>query len=448
MRIEDISKETLTKASDADLFDLRLRTCQVWNRHFHRTNVASARSFERSDLVSKYSSLMKEMGNRNLRPSRDALDRYLLRNKLNMGLDPVSIGEIVLDKGCVVVGGDFAHDPKGAEVCDLFVSPNMGYEDVIKRLLNKKITGQISKPVEFHFGQESLGEMCLPLFDLVLRPRISLEKQWTNSDNDILFCPECAMSSLSDSKCADCGVGMTNVVPTFKSFDNEVVVSKPGFEETENEITFRIREPGRFQSDSFRRIALQQSKPRVFGIIGKLTGETTTTLQSLRFPKADTWTIEKARSWTSAHPNITKSDMAATEVEEEEVPEITKNVEFSIKKVDEGEPAQHIIGGVVYAPLVEDADGDFSTEDDIWKGLTSFMLGGGRIKIMHQGRDVRATVIENYQVPVDVEVGGELITKGSWWSTAKLHESEKDAWKAVKAGELTGWSMAGIARAA
>lgn len=447
MRIEDISEETLTKASDSDLFDLRLRTCQVWNRHFHRTNVASARSFERSDLVSRYSLLMKEMGDRNLRPARDTLDRYLLRNKMNMGLDPVSIGEIVLDKSCVVVGGDFAHDPKGAEVCDIFVSPNMGYADVVKRMLNKTITAQISKPVEFHFGQESLGEVRLPLFDLVLVPRVSLEKEWTNSDSDILYCPECAMSSLSNSRCIDCGADMTNIVPTFKSFDNEFVVSKPGFEETENEITFRIRNPGRFQKDSFRRIALQQKKPRVFGIIGKLVGATTTTLQSLRFPKADGWTIEKAQSWTKSHPSITKSDMLVTEVEEEEVEEVSKSVEFSIKKVD-SDSDQHIIGGIVYSPLVEDADGDFSTEEDIWKGLTSFMMSGGRIKIMHKGRDVMATVIENYQVPVDFEVNGELVTKGSWWLTAKLHDSEKEAWKAVRAGELTGWSMAGIARAA
>jgi hypothetical protein len=444
MRIEDISKETLTKASDADLFDLRLRTCQVWNRHFHKTTAAAAGSFERADLLNRYSVLMKEMDARTLRIVRENIDGYLLRNTLMQGLDPVSIGEIVLDKGCVVVGGDFAHDPKGAEVCDLFVSPNMGYGDAVKKALNKHITGQISKPVEFHFGQESLGDVHLPLFDLILRPRTMLEKQWSNTEIDLLFCPECEMSWLPGiSTCVDCGAEMTNLVPTFKAFDNEIVVSKPGFEETENEVTFRVREPGRFQSDSFRRIALQQSKPRVFAIIGRLTGETSTTIQSLRFPKADGWTIPEARAWVNAHSSVTKRDVIhAGDAEEIEEPEEEKDVEFGIKKVDE----QHLVGGVVYEPDVVDADGDYVLADDIRQAAYSFSKNGARVKIMHSGRPIQATVVESYIVPVDFTMEKQVIKAGTWWMTVYI--ADERAWQAVKAGELTGFSMGGVGRAA
>ena len=88
-------------------------------------------------------------------------------------------------------------------------------------------------------------------------------------------------------------------------------VEKPGYEETENEVRYRVREPGQFQEDSFRRITLKKDKPRVFAVIGRLKGEATTTTQALRFPKDDDWTIPKARTWIKAHPDAVKFiDMA------------------------------------------------------------------------------------------------------------------------------------------
>lgn len=78
-------------------------------------------------------------------------------------------------------------------------------------------------------------------------------------------------------------------------------------EETENEIRFRVKEPGKFKEGSFRRITIKKDKPKIFGIIGKLKGETSTTLQSLRFPKDDGWTKDKAKKWISDNPEVTKS---------------------------------------------------------------------------------------------------------------------------------------------
>lgn len=90
----------------------------------------------------------------------------------------------------------------------------------------------------------------------------------------------------------------------------DTVTTKPGFEETENEIRYRIREPGDFQDNSFRRITLQKDKPRVYGITGRLKGEDKTTLQALRFPKEDEWDVPKARAWVKDHPDI-KKDLSA-----------------------------------------------------------------------------------------------------------------------------------------
>lgn len=80
----------------------------------------------------------------------------------------------------------------------------------------------------------------------------------------------------------------------------------PGIDETEEEFRVRLRDPNDFQPESFRRIVLQSEKPRVFGIVGRLKDETTTTLQALRFPKEDDWTRDSVRRWLDDHPDIGK----------------------------------------------------------------------------------------------------------------------------------------------
>ena len=66
-------------------------------------------------------------------------------------------------------------------------------------------------------------------------------------------------------------------------------------------IRHRLKDPKLFQKGSFRTIYIKKDKPRVKGVIGKLVGKKTTTLQSLLFPKADGWTLAKAKAWTKKH---------------------------------------------------------------------------------------------------------------------------------------------------
>lgn len=73
------------------------------------------------------------------------------------------------------------------------------------------------------------------------------------------------------------------------------------WEETENEIRHRLRDPADFRANSFRRITLEAKKPRVYAVVGKLKGETKTTVQSLRFPKQDGWSVAKAKQWLQDH---------------------------------------------------------------------------------------------------------------------------------------------------
>ncbi len=53
-------------------------------------------------------------------------------------------------------------------------------------------------------------------------------------------------------------------------------------------------------------MTLKTSKPRIFALVGPIKGETKTSLQALRFPKSDGWTLSSAKSWVADHPEIKK----------------------------------------------------------------------------------------------------------------------------------------------
>ena len=58
-----------------------------------------------------------------------------------------------------------------------------------------------------------------------------------------------------------------------------------------NESSCRIREPGSFEANSFRR--MKSGKLSI--IIGKLKGKSSTTTQAYRYPTND-WSVEEARN--------------------------------------------------------------------------------------------------------------------------------------------------------
>ncbi|MBU0909625.1 MAG: hypothetical protein KJ717_08655, partial [Proteobacteria bacterium] len=64
-----------------------------------------------------------------------------------------------------------------------------------------------------------------------------------------------------------------------------------------NEHSARIRDPGDFEKDSFRRKNIETG---IDIIIGKLKGKTTTTTQAYRF-KVDSFTAAEAKKWLKDH---------------------------------------------------------------------------------------------------------------------------------------------------
>jgi HK97 family phage prohead protease len=88
------------------------------------------------------------------------------------------------------------------------------------------------------------------------------------------------------------------------------------WESVGDEIRHRLIDPAKFEDGSFRRIEIQKTKPRVGGIVGKLKGQKTMTLQALRFPLGDGWTVETAKAWVKEHIDVVKKEINMAEQKE------------------------------------------------------------------------------------------------------------------------------------
>lgn len=78
-----------------------------------------------------------------------------------------------------------------------------------------------------------------------------------------------------------------------------------------NEHACRLREPGEFEPNSFRRVSRDHNGKSYDVIMGKLKGETTMTEQAYRYPK-DTWTTAEARAHCKSHDGISFEPASTT----------------------------------------------------------------------------------------------------------------------------------------
>jgi len=88
------------------------------------------------------------------------------------------------------------------------------------------------------------------------------------------------------------------VVPWKKK--SEYLEYKPAPDVTENTIRIRVRDPDDFQEGSFRTIRIGSEDEGIQATIGRLKGETSTTVQSYIFDK-DKWTVARAQAWVDEH---------------------------------------------------------------------------------------------------------------------------------------------------
>ena len=121
---------------------------------------------------------------------------------------------------------------------------------------------------------------------------------------------------------------------------------------------------------------------------------------------------------------------------------------LSIIPVDKASD-QQIVMGIVYqpgSPDDTDSQGDWTDAKEIQKVAFQFMEDRIGLKIMHKGKNIRANILESYIAPIDFEVEGKSVKKGSWIMTARI--LDKKIFAKIKKGKYTGFSMAGWAQTA
>lgn len=117
--------------------------------------------------------------------------------------------------------------------------------------------------------------------------------------------------------------------------------------------------------------------------------------------------------------------------------------QVQIAKVDD---TKHIVIGVVYQPDVEDAHGDMMDAVEIEKAAHLFMEGQHTYNIdkQHDLDADKGYVVESYIAPCDMEIGDQMIAKGSWVAGVKV--TDDDTWEDIQKGEITGFSMWGVGK--
>ncbi|NTU17260.1 XkdF-like putative serine protease domain-containing protein [Bacillus subtilis] len=122
-----------------------------------------------------------------------------------------------------------------------------------------------------------------------------------------------------------------------------------------------------------------------------------------------------------------------------EPPSFEKKVRlFTKSEQDE----QKLVYGIVYEPDVPDAHGDFMTAEEIEKAAHGFLAEAREIDINHSFEGGTGVVVESYVAPDDFMIGSKWITKGSWVLVTRASD---EVWEQIKAGIITGYSMAGTA---
>lgn len=119
---------------------------------------------------------------------------------------------------------------------------------------------------------------------------------------------------------------------------------------------------------------------------------------------------------------------------------------LSCGKILKSDVDSHYVTGVVYAPMEEDAHGNYMTEEEIRKAAYWFTKNGNQIDIQHEFEPINdAVVVESWIEKADTTIEGEPIKKGTWLMTVEL-PGESEAWDSIQKGELTGFSMGGVGK--
>ena len=117
----------------------------------------------------------------------------------------------------------------------------------------------------------------------------------------------------------------------------------------------------------------------------------------------------------------------------------------TLGKIIKADDESHYLTGVVYEPLIEDAHGNFMSEEEIQKAAYWFAKNGDKIDLQHDFSECQScTVVENWVAKSDCIIGDDEIKKATWLLTVEVADDE--IWEKVQKREITGFSMGGVGK--
>lgn len=117
-----------------------------------------------------------------------------------------------------------------------------------------------------------------------------------------------------------------------------------------------------------------------------------------------------------------------------------------LKKAEDGKELR-LVTGIVLEPNEVDAHNDYEKPETIRKTAHKFLSNYNKdtkMGLMHsEFDDIGIELVESYIAPIKLTLNKKNIKKGSWVMT--VHVSSDSVWNKVKSGDLTGFSIGGIA---
>ena len=121
------------------------------------------------------------------------------------------------------------------------------------------------------------------------------------------------------------------------------------------------------------------------------------------------------------------------------------DVEFDVRVVKDDNSTKKLLYGIVYEPDSIDAHGDIMNSEEIEKTAHEFTVYYRNIDNEHNLIAGAGQVVESYIAPADMLIGDSEVKKGSWILVTKATD---EIWQDYINGDITGYSMFGIARVA
>jgi len=177
MEIENITAKSIKKENDKELYNMRLRFIQLYNKNLKGREGGEVGGLDRFEFIDKYQILIREMNKRNLtHHTTTDLDIEAFRKAMT-GIDIKSIGDQVIVNDYISIGGSFVKRPREANDLDIIIreyarNRDEGLELKIGRVLKR----QIKKDLHFVYAPRGPHSTYIPVFDLVARVKPNLKR--------------------------------------------------------------------------------------------------------------------------------------------------------------------------------------------------------------------------------------------------------------------------------